>query len=605
MSPKLKFVIVASIVIIALLCVAVVTAQLVGSSQPENSGVIVYRSGGEIVLRIDGEEKNISDVSADNFKCDDNKVIYTVASSRYDGLYDLCYIEKRRSEIQNPKIIDIGVEADFSVVSGKVYYLKKNTGAGANDGCICDINNNTIETFSANVESIYAVGDTGKIYFTKMHGDKKVLYSYSEGTPKEICRDIVNIFCYNNTEKPHILYERKSQINTGMTELYIAYSDSEPELICDNTYLVMFDDYTAGGNLYYYTSSTESVSWTAVIKDEYAESDKSVLKPIRDSFLAFFGISSEYNNAFKLYQEKLIRDEIRAALNESSENGEFTAPVFTAFAYNENGSFKVAEKLDPKNVYTVSDFGDPKIIFESTELVANKSDMATLVSIAQRSTMAEVIEYAHTLVDESVESKGMAFAAYTGEGSVSYALEGYDNKKTLFSFAENGSRIFAFVRDTKGELLSLYTNSINDKLMPSAGINVDNGISSYKIVDDAVIYLKADIGKNTGDLYSYNGEESVKLSNAANAFTVENTEDIIIIKNHNLQGPQPVADYYVSVDSQENLIGENIIVSTFKVNDEGSAAYAVSTENGNSLMIYHNGKSSAVAENIDEILLYE
>lgn len=607
LTKNLKILLASAAALIVLICLIAVIGQVVGSSRPENDGVVVYRSNGVITVRIDGKEKIVSDASADFFKSDieNKRVFYTIASSRYDGLYDLCYIEKHRSEITEPKIIDIGVESDFNVVSGKIYYLKKNISAGANDGCVCDIDSNTIETFSANVESIYALGGSNKVYFTKMHGDNKVLYSYEEGTPKEICRDIVNIFCYNNSENPHIIYEKKSMINLGMTELYISYSDTEPEMICDNTYLVMFDDYTAGGNLYYYTSSNESISWTAVISDEYAESDKTVTKPVRDSFLAILGISSEYNEAFKLYQEKLIRDEIRAALNESVNNGEFSAPVFTAFAYNEHGIFKIAEKIDPDNVYTVSDFGDPKIIYESTELVANQSDMATLVSIAQRSTMTEVIEYACSLVDESVKSKGMAFAACSSEGSVNYELEGYDNKKTLFSFTESGSRIFAFVRDTKGELLSLYTNSINDKLMPSAGINVDNGLSSYKIVDDIVIYLKADLGKNTGDLYSYDGEKSTKLSNAANAFTVENFEHIIIIKNHNLNVSQPTADYYILTDGEEVIIDENIIVSTFSFTQNGKAAYVTAEDNGTVLKIYRDGEASAVTENVDEIILFE
>lgn len=607
LTKKLKILLASAAALIVLICTVVVGSQIISSSRPENNSIVVYRSNGAVTVRIDGKERILSDTSADIFKCDteNNRVIYTIASSRYDGLYDLCYIEKRRSEITDPKIIDIGVERDFNVVSGKIYYLKRNISAGANDGCVCDIDSSKIETFSANVESIYALGGTDRVYFTKMHGDNKVLYSYEEGTPKEICRDIVNIFCYNNSEKPHIIYERKSQINSGMTELYIAYAGSEPEMICDNTYLVMFDDYTAGGNLYYYTSSTESISWTAVISDEYAESDKSVTKPVRDNFFAILGISSEYNEAFKLYQEKLVRDEIRAALNESVEKGDFSAPVFTAFAYNERGTFKIAENIDPKNVYTVSDFGDPKIIYESTEIVANQTDMATLVSIAQRSTISEVIEYARSIVDESVESKGMAFAACSSAGAVNYELEGYDNKKTLFSFTESGSRIFAFVRDTKGELLSLYTNSINDKLMPSAGVNVDNGLSSYKIVDDAVIYLKADLGKNTGDLYSYDGENSVKLSNAANAFTVENSENIIIIKEHNLQVSQPTADYYISAENEEWLIGEDIIVSTFSFTESGKAAYVSSAESGKTLKIYCDGKSSAVADNVEEILLFE
>lgn len=602
-SNKVKILLASTVAIIAIFCAVIVGTQFVGLSNPENQGTLVYRNSDEITVRIDGIEAVIADTTAENFVSDEEneRVVYTVASSRYDGLYDLCYIQKHRSELREPKIIDIGIEADFSVVSGKVYYLKKNTSAGANDGCVCDINSGKIETFSNNVKGIYALEGTEKLYFTKMHGDNKVLYSYENQTPQEICRDIVNIFCYNNTEKPHIIYERKSQINAGMTELYVAYADSEPELVCDNTYLVMFDDYSAGGNLYYFTSSSETISWSAVISDEYAESDKTVTKPVRDSFLAFLGISPEYNEALRKYQDKLVRDEIRSALNESVENGEFSAPVFTAFAYNGQVTNKVAEKIDPKNVFTVSDFGAPKIIFESTEVVANQSDMSTLVSIAQRSTMSEVIEYARSIVNESVKSNGMTFAGCSESGLFSYELDGYDKKKTLFSFSDSGSRIFAFVRDTNGECLSIYTNTINDKLMPSACINVDNGIISYRIVDDAVIYLKAETGKNTGDLYSYDGEKTTKLSNAANAFTVDGSGNIIIIKGSNLSDSKENADYYIYTEKEE-FIGSDVVVTSFNITKDGKAAYITGDK---TLEIYFRGRNSVVAENADEILMFK
>lgn len=602
-SDKIKILLVSTVIIIAVFAAIIVGSQIIGSSNPENNGSVVYRRGSEITVRINGCESVVKDSTASNFRSDEEneRIIYMVDSSRYDGLYDLCYIQKHRSELREPKIIDIGIEADFSVVSGKIYYLKKNTGAGANDGCVCDINSGKIETFSNNVKGIYALDGSDKLYFTKMHGDNKVFYSYENGTPVEICRDIVNVFCYNDTERPHIIYEKKSQINAGMTELYIAYADSEQELICDNTYLVMFDDYSAGGNLYYFTSSTESISWSAVISDEYAESDKTVTKPVIDSFLAFLGISAEYNERLREYQDKLVRDEIRAALNDAVEKGEFSAPVFTAFAYNGQTTKKVAEKIDPRNVFTVSDYGDPKIIFESTEITADKSDMGTLVSIAQKSTMNEVVEYARALIDESVESKGMTFAGCCESGAFSYALEGYDCQKTLFSFTESGSRIFAFVRDANGDRLSLYTNSINDKLMPSACINVDNGITSYSVTDDSVVYLKADTGKNTGDIFSYDGENIKKLSNAASAFTVENDGNIIIIKGNNLSDSQPTADYYIYNDEEE-LIGNDIVVSSFDITEDGKAAYITGEK---ALEIYYQGKSTVIADNADEILMFK
>ena len=168
---------------------------------------------------------------------------------------------------------------------------------------MCDIESNKINTFSGNAESIYALNEQS-VYFTKMHGTNRVLYKYDGVQTVEVCRDISNIMCYTESETPHLIYEKKSGVHTGMTELYAAYADSEPLLVCDNTYYVMYDDYKPDGNLYYFTSSSESVSWSYVIADQYAETDPDIQKPVRDSFWSILGLSAEYNEAYKKYQDK-------------------------------------------------------------------------------------------------------------------------------------------------------------------------------------------------------------------------------------------------------------------------------------------------------------
>ncbi len=589
--------------VISVIALVTIIVLISGVSKPSNSSIAVYKTGSSIGVRIDNLETFVSETTASGFKCDkeNGRVFYTVESSYSDGLYDLYYIEKKRSEITAPKIIDIGISNEYSVISGNVYYLKKNFSAGAYEGNVCNIDSNEIRTFSDNVESVYALENSDAVYFVKMHGDNRVLYKYEGGKATELTRDLMNIRCYNEGENPHIFYERKSQIHSGMTELFVLYSSGENEMICDNAYTVFYDNYSVGGNLYYFTSSSENISWSYVIADEYSESDKTVEKPKRDDFFAFLGISAEYNKALKLYQDKLVRDEIRTALNESVEKGEFSVPVFNAFAYNDQGNFKIAENIDPKNVYTVSAYGDPKIVFENTEVLASDTDMGTLVEIAQRSTMAEVIKYARTVVAESVKSNGMAYAAYGANGSVVYPLDGYDKSNTLFSFSRDGKRIFAFVRDAYGERLSLYTNSIGDELKPSGMTGVDTGISGYRFSDDGVIYLKSDINKTSGDIYSYSGEKSVKLSNAANAFTVENYEDVIVLKNNDISSSKQTADYYICDNGDENLIGNDIVVESFSYTSDGKAAYVTSD---GKLYIFGNGKAESVCESVSEILLF-
>lgn len=599
---KVKTAIIVSASIIAVVAIIVVGIQFVGSFMSKNKSIVVYKKGTDTVVRIGDVEKNISDLTATGFKCDKEagRVFYTVESSYSDGLFDLYFIEKKRSEITEPKIIDIGIREDYDIVSGNVYYLKKNVSAGAFEGYVCDIEQNELKAFSGNVENIYAICSES-VYFTKMHGNNRVLYKYNGVDTSEISRDISNIICYNKTENPHIIYEKKSSVNQAATELFVGYIDSTPEMICDNTHYVMYDNYSPNGNLYYFTSSSQNVSWSYVIADQYSETDPLIEKPVRDNFFAILGISEEYNKAFKEYQGKLIRDEIRAALNESVENGDFSVPVFNAFAYNENGSFMIAENIDPKNVYTVSSFGDPKIIYESTEVLPSETDMSTLVEIAQRSEMRDVISYARNIVETSVKSKGMAYSAYGKNGVVTSLLDGYNKANTLFSFSRSGNRLFAFVRESKGERLNLYTNSISGNLLPSDGIGIDTGISSYSFTDDSVIYLKSDINKISGDIYNYNGEENVKLSNAANAFKVENHKDVIILKNYDSTSSIQTADYYFSNEGEEILIGSGVIVDSFDYCENGNAVY-VSADN--ELYIFSGKSSSAIDSGVNEILLF-
>lgn len=601
MPSKVKRIIAVSASVVAVTAITVILIQLIGLFKAENNSILVYAKGNETVVRIGDVEKSIADLSASHFICDEesDRVFYTVESSYSSNLFDLYFIEKNRSEITEPKIIDIGIQQNYDVVSGKAYYLKKNISAGAFEGCVCDVDNNKIETFAFNVESIYPL-DEDVFYFTKIHGNDRVLYKYADSDSREVCRALVNVSCYNDTDNPHIIYEKKSSINGSATELFIAYSQGGAEMICDNTHYVMYDNYEAGGNLYYFTSSEKSVSWSYVIADQYAETDPAISKPKRDDFWDFLGISAEYNEAFKEYQDKLIRDEIRTALNESVSEGEFSVPVFNAFAYNENGTFMIAENIDPKNIYTVSAFGVPKIIFESTEVLPSDTDINTLVEIAQRSDMKDVISYAKTIVNESVKSEGMAYAACGEDGSVSCILDGYNKSNTLFSFSKNGERIFAFVRESQGERLNLYSNNINSDFIPSAETVVDTGISSYHLSGDSVIYLKSDIGKPTGDVFNYNGEKSVKLSNSAGAFIVENNNKVIVLKNHKTEGPIETADYYFNSDGEEILIGKDIDVNSFDYTADGKASY---TTADNKLWIYSDGESVAIDDNVTEILL--
>ncbi len=606
LRANIKIVIAALAALVVIICAVVVITQVVGSKSAQNTVTAVYKREGKSVVRIAGQELVIDDTTADDFACDKEhgRVFYRVNSASSDSLYDLCYVELKKGEITAPRIIDYGVEKDYGVSNGKVYYRKFNRSIGADDGCVCDPGDKKISTFAENVSTVYTLDGASEIYFIKMHGDTRVLYRFDGEQPTEAARNIVGVYTYNGVDKPHIIFEKKSQTVNGATEIYIAEAGGQPALICDNAVSVMYDNYRPGGNLYYFTSSDESVSWSYVISDNYEESDKSVTRPRRTNFFSFFGVSADYNKALREYQDKLIRDEIRAALNECVANGDFSVPAFTAFAYTPNGVLKVADDVDPTRVYSVAANGEPKIIFESMKVLSGETAMDTLVDIAQRSNMSEVIKYAKSIVTDSVVSDGMTVAANIGGSPVSHPLAGYDKSKTLFSFSEDGSRIFALVRDNAGERLSLFTNSIDPSGAPSSEVGVDTGISSYRFTEDSVVYLKSDIGKGTGDVFAYNGEKSVKLANAANAFQLEKGDNIVILKNYDSNASDPTADLYVYEDGKEKQVASNVSTDSLICSQDGVLGYISVDDSGSrSFGIYGGSEAVTASSGVSEILL--
>ncbi len=606
LRANIKIVIAALAALVVIICAVVVITQVVGSKSAQNTVTAVYKREGKSVVRIAGQELVIDDTTADDFACDKEhgRVFYRVNSASSDSLYDLCYVELKKGEITAPRIIDYGVEKDYGVSNGKVYYRKFNRSIGADDGCVCDPGDKKISTFAENVSTVYTLDGASEIYFIKMHGDTRVLYRFDGEQPTEAARNVVGVYTYNGVDKPHIIFEKKSQTVNGATEIYIAEAGGQPALICDNAVSVMYDNYRPGGNLYYFTSSDESVSWSYVISDNYEESDKSVTRPRRTDFFSFFGVSADYNKALREYQDKLIRDEIRAALNECVANGDFSVPAFTAFAYTPNGVLKVADDVDPTRVYSVAANGEPKIIFESMKVLSGETAMDTLVDIAQRSNMSEVIKYAKSIVTDSVVSDGMAVAANIDGSPVSHPLAGYDKSKTLFSFSEDGSRIFALVRDNAGERLSLFTNSIDPSGAPSSEVGVDTGISSYRFTEDSVVYLKSDIGKGTGDVFAYNGEKSVKLANAANAFQLEKGDNIVILKNYDSNASDPTADLYVYEDGKEKQVASNVSTDSLICSQDGVLGYISVDDSGSrSFGIYGGSEAVTASSGVSEILL--
>lgn len=599
-----RIAIIAAAVSVVVLLVVVIVVIILKKDNIENNCIIVYRKGSECIIRIDDKEISLENDGADNFKADKNskRVYYTVPSSQDTEYFDLYYVCLEKGEITKPIMLDNAIESSYEVVDNNVYYQKYNTKTFADDGCVCNMDSKSITTFSSNVNGIYCLNGNN-VYFTKPDGENLALYYYSDETVEEISRNVTELCSYPEAENPHIVYQTNTGEFQSASSLYITYAGEAPELICDNAYMVALDEYKPGGNLYYFTSSQESISWSYVISDQYYESDKDITEPkLLDYLWDFLGLKDDYDEAVMAYAEKTARDKIRKALDDTAVNGGLVAPVFTVFAYDGGNTVKLVEGVDPSRVYSYASYGAPKIVYEKTTIKQGETDIATLCEMSKRSGIEEVIAYAKSIVTECVDSQGVAVALSNVSGCLVYELKEYDKSRTVFKFSENGDNLFAVVSDTKGGKHSLYCNTFNDS-GPSTGSVVSANVKSNTVAvnGEAVVYIIADTGKETGDVYSFDGGKNVKISNSASEFVIDESKNIFIIKNADVQGETVVGDYYTQFDGKEIEIGEEVLASSFISRDDGSAAFV---ENGR-LMIYHSGETVEVCDGATQLLLYK
>lgn len=413
---------------------------------------------------------------------------------------------------------------------------------------------------------------------------------------------------YNDCERPHIIFEKKSAIDASLVALYIAYYDSLPELISDSAMNVMLDEYEAGGNLYYMSGTQQSVLWTSVIADQYASTDLTVTKPQRSFLSPFFGYSTDYFEKLKEYNDKLTRDEIRQALNQKLESGSLNVPAYTVFAYNDRGSTTVAADIDPSKIYSYSHFGMPKLIFERTQVTPSDTDMSALVVMAESSTIDEVVAYADDIIKKSVKSYGISLAVSSenyGSDFMCYPLSEYTAGVTQFTFSSDGNRLFAFMKGSESDKLNMYTNSLGVSMKPSDGESIGTDIIAYKISDDSVIYMKADMNKGSGDVFIYNESGNSKLSDNAGAFLVDSNKNIIVFKNYKSDVEFSTVDLFLCNNGEEKLIAKNVIEASYFFEKNGYAAFIYNNESKKRLLcISCNGKAVEISDNVSEILLF-
>lgn len=577
----------------------------------KNSAVNVMLENGKTIELGPVKQVKLSD--------DGKTVVYSQDTSSKTGKYDIRVIDlTRRSSVQNKgSVIVSGTDENWSCTNDGAYVFYVNSANGSTKCYAYDTKTKKTLLISSGVEEIYTppVGDI--VYYTRSISGKEELYRTAIGGEPEFISEISAVRAFKNEEKSEIFFTVKdaSVQNDIAYSLYKITAGNTAEKISDGVSEVYLDDYEIGGNLYYFVKNTAKLNWKDFVTDPYDEYDALLQKPDKGDYLVTKGFifkttkvdESAYNNALGTYQKKLVRDDIREALNKL-DLGLAVSAEYKVRVYDGSASREIANGVKLENLLAFAKTGAPRVIFNKTEIDASKrTDMDKLYSIAAKDGTENAIDYVINSLGKKYETtSGCKYARYDGSKVLEYDFApGYDVSKATFLFASRDA-VFAAVKaeDTSFDLLF---STISDKAITESA-KVASDITSFEAYGENVFYMAK--SENGNDLYicGKDGKSKAICKNCAQYFIVDGGNVVSFGYSENAQSG--AGGNVVLYSGGESKTIDKDVDLRFFVTEKNNFSYIKNYQNaaatdseatvGGEMKIYSDGK----IKNIDSGVTY-
>lgn len=601
-------------IIVAVCVVAVLSLAVVGIYFAVTYGNVnkypvaaVYESEGQTVVRLEnGEEYPLGEVDEVNLSEDGMMLYYSVETASKTVRYDVKVIDiSKKNSLKNAgSYIDSGVDEGWKVnLSGGLAAYSK-TKNGSTDYYLYSSAERNSQEITDNLEEFFLPPNGDTAYFTRRNGEVYSLHCVKFG---ENAANVQSGISYaqecGSKDGMSVLYTVESE-EGNKADVYVVSDGAAPVLVCKDADEFYPQNYTYGGNLYYFTENKSNVDWHDFIADSYYDSDATTEKPLESDYMKEIGFffkrkvldTSAYNAAKRRYNEKLLRDDIREALDKI-DLGLSAKGEFTCYAYNSSGSHKLATGVALDNIAAFADTGAPRIIYRKAVIdVDSKIDMDRLVEIASDGDASAAVDYVKEKISNSYDvSDDCIYSWYDGSRSLEYTVEGYESD-TEFSF---GSRsVFYAVADG-----TLYCNEITASGVGEKRI-VDDNVTEYDVYDGTVYFIKDVNGANSLFKFDVAGGKTAIADSIYSHFTVSENYAVVLTNSDSESETMTVGTFdgkkYTQVDTDVNLrgfvcSGENFAYTKSEGNsvaNEGSSMYLYTPESG----------AVKVSDNVTEII---
>lgn len=571
-------------------------ALLIRSGANEAPVQAVYTTEGknEILLQ---NSKTYSLSEAEDVKVSEDGMMlyYSIVTSSETGKFDLKVVDisKKESLEKEGYYVDRGVDEGWKINSDGSFLCYTKTEEGMKNCYVYDAEEGKHELIATNVEEAFLPESGDVVYFTRRISSIYSLHRARVGeNSQNVASDISYVAFFDSDNGFEVLYT----VETGNDQEIDIYSITDlemPKTVCEDVSEVYINDYEVNGNLYYFKKNTSSVDWRDFINDPYYEKDATLERPSEGDYMKNVGFIFDryvvdynaYNAAKKVYDAKLLRDEIREELD-NVDFGVAMEKTYSCFVYN-GKSKELASGISLDSILCYSTHGTPRLLYAKSVLqVEEQIEMDDLVKLAKKENATAAADYVVELAGSTDELSDESIYAWYDSSKVNeFDFEKYNLKRAKFIF---GPKDYVFA--VSGG--KLYYNEITEKEVIDAEL-VDSDVSSFEYKNGYVYYTKEDEAGNTS-LYRFSVSEGKQhlADNLYDYFVVDDDYVLLLSRQQADTELMSVAVFekgkYTEIDKDVSLnnfvySGKNFVyvknVGAYETYSSGDM-YTYSHENG-------------------------
>ncbi len=578
--------------------------------------VAVYQKDDCVEVLLDNNKTvKIDDVIEAKISADGSYLAYSEESSQKTGKLDIRLVElKKRSSVKNKGTVAVcGAEDDWRMSKNGTYIYYSVTEEKNKHYYAYSAESKKAESVVSSADEVFLPPDGDIVYFTRKGEKKTKLFRTRVGEKAKEVADADGIKGFSDENSLEIIYTVSNSDN--LIDIYRVTQETEPVEIAKGVSEVFLEDYQSGGNLYYFIKNDSNFDWNDYITDNYAESDSKLKKPDKDDYSITVGWifkrkkldESAYNSAMQKYNQKLLRDSIREALDEYEFNSKLSSD-YKIKVFSSEGNKELAGGVKTDDLISYTKTGLPKILIQKNGIdLSKKISINDLFVTAKNSSPVEAVEKAFSSLENSGYRvvNGYKYVFYNGTNVYQYDFSPDFNVKEASILFGSKNSIFTAVKESGDNTnYKIYYCRVETDGF-SEPKEISDKVVSFEIYNEGLYFETESSGVNN-TLYFCNVDGSkVKVTDNLAEYKVNSDGSVFVFTAKEDKSVIEKADLLLFRNNSTKEIEKNIYYKNYIFKD-GKIAYikdykTSDSGKGGNMIIYSGDNKKSVEGTVRKI----